>query len=64
MPKLIKYIGADEYLGEVAAETKYYYLVHIYRDKDGSRTKKTIDPRLVSIPKWCTQITTMEDLTT
>lgn len=59
--KLIKYYGSDDWLGEVAADAGFYWLVHIYREE---KNKRKIDPRLVCIPKWCTEIKHTEDLTT
>ena len=65
MAKYIKYIGASELLGEVASDGGLYWMVYLFQDVEGSRTKKIIDTsRVVAIPKWSTQIIIKEDLAT
>ncbi len=65
MPKFIKYYGAEEYLGEVASDGGFYWMVYLFRDVEESRKKRIVDTsRVVAIPKWCTKIDIMEDFTT
>lgn len=55
MGQLLKYIGSDTVLGEIAKDGGFYWLVHPYIET--TKKQKVIDPtKVVCHAKWTTEI--------